>query len=156
IGIFLIEISLALFGGLESTKGRFGWKTWPLNSQHADQVNQFGFRGSAFNPDVKLSIVLLGDSQVETSHGFSEMPEKYLKQELKSLVGAPVNVVTIGSWGWGTDQQYLSLKQYIESINPAYIVLWFSSNDFADNTRPKGAVFIIFSAHLSVLTLPDV
>jgi hypothetical protein len=139
IGIFLIEISLALFGDLEPAKGCYGWKTWSGNPQHASQVNQFGLRGSAFDPNVELSIVLLGDSQVETSHGFSEMPEKYLKQELASLMGVPINVVTIGSWGWGTDQQYLSLKRYIESINPAYIVLWFSSNDFADNTRPNGA-----------------
>jgi hypothetical protein len=139
IGISFIEISLRLFCDLKPAKGRYGWKTWSLNSQHATQVNQFGFRGSAFDPNVKLSVVLLGDSQVETSHDFSEMPEKYLKQELESLVGEPVNVVTMASWGWGTDQQYLSLKQYIERINPAYIILWFSSNDFSDNTRPNGA-----------------
>lgn len=139
VGIFLIEISLVLFGNLEPVKGHYGWKTWSLNPQHAEQVNQFGFRGSEFNPDVKLSIVLLGDSQVETSHDFSEMPEKYLKQELESLAGEPVNVVSMGSWGWGTDQQYLALKQHIEKIKPAYIILWFSSNDFSDNTRPNGA-----------------
>ena len=139
IGIFLIDILLAFFDGLAPAKGRYGWKTWSLNPQHEDQANQFGFRGSTFEPNVPLSVVLLGDSQVETSHDFSEMPEKYLKQELESLMGVSVNVVTIGSWGWETDQQYLSLKRYIGSINPAYTVLWFSSNDFADNTKPNGA-----------------
>jgi hypothetical protein len=58
---------------------------------------------------------------------------------MESLLQTPVNVVSMGSWGWGTDQQYLSLKKYIDRINPAYIVLWFSSNDFSDNTRPNGA-----------------
>jgi hypothetical protein len=139
VGILLIEISLALFCNLKPAKGRYGWKTWATDPQHAEQVNQFGFRGSKLDPEANLNVVLLGDSQVETSHDFSEIPEKYLKQELESLAGEPVNVVTIGSWGWGTDQQYLSLKQYIESINPVYVVLWFSSNDFSDNTRPNGA-----------------
>jgi len=60
-----------------------------------------------------------GDSQVETSHSFSEMPEKYLKQELESLVGAPVNVVTIGSWGWRTDQQNtFHLSSTLRALTP--------------------------------------
>ena len=139
VGLLFVEVSLALFCDLKPAGGYYGWKTWSLDPQHAKEVNQFGFRGEEFDPDVKLSVVLLGDSQVETSHAFSEMPEKYLKQELESLMGEPVNVVSMGSWGWGTDQQYLSLKRYIDGVKPCCIILWFSSNDFSDNTRPNGA-----------------
>ncbi|MFA5238558.1 MAG: hypothetical protein WC476_02450 [Phycisphaerae bacterium] len=139
IGLFLVEILLSLFGELPPIGGDYGWKTWSLDSEHAKQVNQFGFRGSAFNPDSQLRIVLLGDSQVETAHSFSEMPENYLKQELESLTNKSVSVVSIGSWGLGTDQQYLSLEKYIDRINPTCVILWFSSNDFSDNTRPNGA-----------------
>ena len=125
--------------------GDYGWSTWAgsdhlSNEPHSSQVNQFGFRGQPFNLESPMNIILLGDSQVETSHKLSEMPERYLSDALGKRIGSVPNVISIGSWGWGTDQQYLALKEHIDVIKPAYVVLWFTTNDYLDNARSVGFV----------------
>jgi len=125
--------------------GDYGWSTWAgsdhlSNEPHSIQVNQFGFRGQPFNSESPTNIILLGDSQVETSHKLSEMPERYLSDALGKRIGSVPNVISIGSWGWGTDQQYLALKEHIDVIKPAYVVLWFTTNDYLDNARSMGFV----------------
>ena len=61
------------------------------------------------------------------------MPENYLRNYLNKT-----NVISFASWGWGTDQQYLHLKKYINKIKPNHVILWFSMNDIHENKAKLG------------------
>jgi|TARA_B110000261_G_C13073067_1_gene353006 hypothetical protein len=160
--IAILETGLIIYDkGRPLSDGDYGWSTWSSGNErhykawfeenfldpwheadadyvpHTDELNQFGFRGKPME-DSPMNIVLLGDSAVETSHPINDMPERYLASELEKKAGFMPNVISMGSWGWGTDQQYLAIKQHIDDINPSYVVLWFVSNDYRDNTYPKG------------------
>lgn len=158
ICLFLLESYLILNDkGKPLSDGDYGWSTWNKDMEindgyiayklsspdlakmqpHINEVNQFGFRGMPMG-NSPMKIVLLGDSQVETSHPINRMPEKYLTKALEKRIEFLPDVVSMGSWGWGTDQQYLALKKYIDRIKPSHVVLWFTSNDFRDNTYPIG------------------
>ena len=149
IFLLLLEAGLHLTGRGEPKPhfetGNYGWSTWSgadhlSDKPHSSQINQFGFRGQPYNPESSLNIILLGDSQVETSHKLHQMPERYLSDALRKHVGFAPNVISIGSWGFGTDQQYLALKEHIDDIKPAYVVLWFTSNDYRDNSSAIGFI----------------
>jgi hypothetical protein len=156
--LILLEVFLIHFNkGSQISDGDYGWSTWnprmefypkyldykkttPARSKmknHVDEVNQFGFRGIQMGKSTK-NIILLGDSQVETSHLLELMPERFLAEAVKKSIGIKPNVISMGSWGWGTDQQYLALEKYIDKINPSIVLLWFTANDFRDNTYPIG------------------
>ena len=100
---------------------------------HKEQTNGFLTRGKKPDKKIKNDIILIGSSMVETSHRLNEMPENYLRNNLNKT-----NVISFGSWGWGTDQQYIHLKKYINKIKPNHIVLWFSMNDIQDNKFKYG------------------
>mgnify|MGYP005633306851 CR=1 FL=1 len=139
LGLCIFEGILALLHKGEPYRDKMaGWKTWTLDDNHTNEANPFGFRGQHVNADVKWNVILIGDSYVETSHPLQEMPERYLKLGLEMITGEAANVVSIGSWGWGTDQQYLALKEYIEDIKPQYVLLWFTTNDYSDNCNTYG------------------
>ena len=116
-----------------------GWYTWDgadhryTNEIHKKQTNGFLTRGKKPNPALKHNLILLGDSNIETALKINEMPENYLRNYLNDT-----NVISFGSWGWGTDQQYLHLKKYIGKIKPNHIVLWFSLNDLKENALKYG------------------
>ena len=102
------------------------------------ESNEFGFRGRRLEASAKLRIVLLGDSQVEAGGTvFDDMPEAHLRRAMMQTTGTDVSVVSIGSGGWGQDQQLLSLMAHIRRIHPAVVVLWFTArNDLWNNTFP--------------------
>ena len=116
-----------------------GWYTWHgadhlyENEIHKEQTNGFLTRGKKPDKKIKKNIILLGDSSVETSHRLNEMPENYLRNYLNKT-----NVISFASWGWGTDQQYLHLKKYINKIKPNHVILWFSMNDIGENEAKYG------------------
>ncbi len=115
--------------------GTSGWYTWHganhIDGDHKLQTNGFKTRGKV--PQKEKKIILLGDSSVETSHKFEQMPENFLEEFMPSY-----SVVSFGSWGWGTDQQLLHLKENIEKIKPEKVVLWFQTNDPDDNINHLG------------------
>ena len=115
--------------------GSYGWYTWHganhIDGDHKLQTNGFKTRGKA--PQKEKKIILLGDSSVETSHKFEQMPENFLEDFMPGY-----SVVSFGSWGWGTDQQLLHLKENIEKIKPEKVVLWFQTNDPDDNINHLG------------------
>lgn len=155
--IFLEIFLIVTNKSSQRSDGDYGWSTWnprmefypkyldykkttPALSKmknHVDEVNQFGFRGMPMGKS-NYNIILLGDSQVETSHPLELMPERFLAEAVKESTGIKPNVISMGSWGWGTDQQYLALERFIDKINPSIVLLWFTSNDFRDNTYPIG------------------
>ncbi len=116
-----------------------GWYTWDgtdhqqVNEIHKEQTNGFLTRGKKPDKKIKKNIILLGDSYVETSHRLNEMPENYLRSYLNKT-----NVISFGSWGWSTDQQYIHLKKYINEIKPNHVILWFSMNDLKENKYTHG------------------
>ena len=93
------------------------WETWHgadhlyENEVHSEQINIFGHRGQNPNTALKNNIILVGDSYVETSHKLENMPENILRKKLKDT-----NVISLGSWGWSTDQQYLKFKRNKKTI----------------------------------------
>lgn len=158
VTLLLLEVILRIFHIAEPAADRYGWKVWHIDDSHLSEKNDFGFRGLPMDPEASFSVILTGDSQVETSHPFEEMPERYLKKSLESLSGETVNVVSIGSWGWGTDQQYLAIERYIENIRPRCIAVWICDNDFMDNIYPQGQQGPKPTFHLEGETLipPDI
>jgi len=110
-----------------------GWK-WEGDPTEA---NEFGFRGHRRQAQADSTVLLLGDSQVETSRPFHTMPEVFLGETLRQLTKRDVRVVSVGSYGWGQDQQLLALQKYLREIKPRDVALWFQPvNDFWNNTFP--------------------
>jgi hypothetical protein len=102
------------------------------------EQNQFGFRGHRFDPTADVRVVLLGDSQVEAyAVAFDDMPERQLQRTVAELMQTIVSVVSIGSSGWGQDQELLALRAHIKAARPSAVVLWFTEdNDLWNNTFP--------------------
>ncbi len=116
-----------------------GWYTWHgadhlyKNEVHSEQTNGFLTRGKKPDPKIENNIILLGDSTLETSHILNEMPENFLENYLKDT-----NVISFGSWGWSTDQQYLHLKENIKKIKPKHVILWFQMPHLIGNKHKHG------------------
>jgi hypothetical protein len=56
---------------------------------------------------------------------------------LWQLLRTDVSVLSIGSGGWGQDQELLALQAHIKAAVPSAVVLWFTEgNDLWNNTFP--------------------
>lgn len=115
--------------------GKSGWRGGP-----PAEVNQLGFRGQRIEyADGDVVVVLLGDSQVASdSMPMEQMPERRLQAHLGlALPGRRVKVFTLGSGGYGTDQEYLALQEYFEKYRADLVLLWITlSNDVWNNVFP--------------------
>ena len=115
--------------------GKSGWHGGPLG-----EVNQLGFRGQRIEyGESDRVVVLLGDSQVAAEAVPPEqMPERRLQAHLAAASpGAAVKVFTVGSGGYGTDQEYLALRAYLERYRADVVLLWITlSNDVWNNVFP--------------------
>ena len=99
--------------------------------------NELGFRGHRAAGKVDDTIMLVGDSQVETSRPFGRMPEVLLSSALRELTYRDTRVVSVGAIGWGQDQQLLALRRALPVVRPRMVVLWFTPrNDLWNNTFP--------------------
>ena len=115
-------------------------------------VNSQGWRSPEFaqmKSDDVFRVLVLGDSfmaglQVNDDEIFSSV----LRQRLNDAgLGKRVEVITFGVPSWGTDQQYLALRQYGLKLNPDLVVVaFYAQNDVAEtdlmlrsstNTYPK-------------------
>jgi len=102
-----------------------------------NELNQLCFRGKKIeygNND--FVIILLGDSQVEsTCTDFEHIAENCLQ---KSINHKNIKVFSLGAGGYGTDQQFLALKEYYSKGYKADLVLlWFTpENDVINNIFP--------------------
>jgi hypothetical protein len=108
---------------------------WRYKGQY---VNELGYRGQPIHySDRDIVIVLLGDSQVESEQCPPDMmPERYLEQHLKRR-DARFRVFTLGSGGYGNDQQYLALKEYFGKYRADAVLLWQTfNNDVWNNIFP--------------------
>jgi hypothetical protein len=108
-----------------------GWKSLVP----ASEQNEFGFRGRRieYSPDDYV-VVLLGDSQVESAAlGFDGMPERTLEACLNSP-GRRTKVFSLGTGGYGQDQELLALEGYFKKYRADLVVLWQTQgNDIWNN-----------------------
>jgi hypothetical protein len=137
ITVVLVAMFLLTEAVLRLT-GRPGAPVIGWTSGRPGERNQFGFRGQRFDPAADVRVVLLGDSQVEAyAVAFDDMPERQLRSTVAELMRTTVSVVSIGSGGWGQDQELLALQAHIKAVRPSAVVLWFTEdNDLWNNTFP--------------------
>lgn len=113
------------------------WEQSPYRNQSDTATHQLGLRGAPISiADGDFVITLVGDSQVEAgTQPVAEMPERLLQDLLRDSYGLrQVKVFSVASAGWGTDQQYLALQQYLGRFRSDLVVLWFTSvNDYWEN-----------------------
>ena len=79
-------------------------------------------------------VLLLGDSQVEAmALPFDAMPERLLESALQGR-GRHVRVFSVGTGGYGQDQELLALEEYFRTNRADLVVLWQTqSNDIWNN-----------------------
>ena len=98
-----------------------GWRS----SVQTSELNELGFRGVRIDyTGTDCVIVLVGDSHVEAKAlPFDAMPARRLEFHLSSQ-GKSVKVFTVGTWGYGQDQQLLALEEYFQKYRADLVVLW--------------------------------
>lgn len=108
----------------------------------ADSLNQLGFRGKTIqrrNSSREKIILFVGDSQVEANGlPFQYMIEN-LVQELLNQRDTAHNYkcYSVGSGGFGQDQEFLALREYFKKYEADKVVMWLTpENDIWNNMFP--------------------
>lgn len=133
ISLLIIELALRLID--KPSRPISGWN----DCKRPNECNYLGFRGAeiTYSPDDYV-VVLLGDSLAAAWYlPFEQMPERRLEQYLKQYK-KNVKVVTIGTHGYGQDQQLLALKEYYKKHRADLVLLFLSiRTDIEDNIFPE-------------------
>lgn len=132
IGLLMVEVVLRVLD--KPSDAPSGWRS----SVDRSELNQLGFRGQPIEyAKDDFVIVLLGDSAVEAvACGYEWMPERRLQVHLNSD-GKKVKVFSLGTSGYGQDQESLALREYFEKYRADMVVLWFAeTNDVWNNVFP--------------------
>jgi hypothetical protein len=128
------------------------WRGWGLRAGAAGwqrsegdafvAVNRYGFRGPAVTPAKPpgvYRIAVLGDSfteaqQVNYDQSFCAVMQRRLGK-CPAMKGRKVQVLDFGVDGYGTAQEYLTLKHYVWKFSPDAVVLAiFTGNDIRNNS----------------------
>ena len=128
-----------------------GWKNKPLasgvfNEEGEAQVdiNSDGLRGPEVvkpKPKDTFRIALLGDSftiavQVPLEQTYAKVMERELNQNCQALAGQKVEVLNFGVNGYGTAQQFLTLREKALEFEPDLVMLgYFIGNDVTENSK---------------------
>jgi hypothetical protein len=130
-----IEIGLRLLHWPSwDVERRAGWKSTDPDGF----LNELRYRGKPIRySDRDIVIVLLGDSQVQAAAcSPDEMPEQFLENYLDQF-DPRYKVFSLGSGGYGNDQEYLALKEYFGKYRANAVVLWETfDNDIWNNVFP--------------------
>jgi hypothetical protein len=113
---------------------RAGWKS----TDDDGFLNELRYRGKPIQySDRDIVIVLLGDSQVQSAACSPDrMPEQFLENYLDQF-DPRYKVFSIGSGGYGNDQEYLALNEYFRKYRADAVVLWETfNNDVWNNVFP--------------------
>ncbi len=118
-----------------------GWKTTPnyiFSGTMQDSQNQSypvelsydqnGFKAFGKLPTTKPKLFFIGDSYTSSIEVSNE--KSYFHLIGDSL---DVEIFAYGQSGYGTLQEYLILDQYLDTIQPDFIIWQVSVNDFVDN-----------------------
>lgn len=128
-----------------------GWKNKPFasgvfNEEGEAQVdiNSDGLRGPEIvkpKPQDTFRIALLGDSftiavQVPLEQTYAKVMERELSQNCQALAGKKVEVLNFGVNGYGTAQQFLTLREKALLFEPDLVMLgYFIGNDVTENSK---------------------
>jgi len=95
------------------------------------RTNSMGFRDDDWATDEQgLRIAVLGDSFMEALH----VPDgEILADILETRFNGDVDVLNFGITGYGTLHEFLVFKKYAKRYNPDFVLLFFVTNDIADN-----------------------
>jgi len=96
------------------------------------QYNSYGFRDDEFDATDAKKIMMLGDSFI---FGNGVNQNERVSEVLENLTD--YEVWNMGVSGYGTDQQYLSLKRHGAQFEPDIVMMGFFTNDI---TNTNGAV----------------
>lgn len=88
----------------------------------------------SYNKGDKKRIVLLGDSMIY-GHGLNDSDT--FSTKFQRLVGDEYEVIPFAVPGYGTNQEFLWLKEEIINYNPDIVILFFYQNDFSDSSTPN-------------------
>lgn len=104
-------------------------------------INSSGFRDDEFavaREPGTIRIAVLGDSQEEAL----QVPlfatwQKVMAGKLSRGLGKKVETYNFGVSGYGTDQQWLTLREKVWNFSPDMVILAFSPNDVGDTFKNK-------------------
>lgn len=105
------------------------------------KINSFGFRDDEFSKEKNqgvFRIAVLGDSQEEALQvELEDTWQKILARKLSESLGRPVETYNFGVSGYGTDQEWLTLREKVWQFRPDMVILAFSPNDVGDVYKNK-------------------
>lgn len=147
-----------------------GWRPWPgARGWYAGEgggyveINGEGFRDvdhTLDKPPGTYRIAVLGDSMTEGREVMLE--ETYWKRleallpACPALAGKKIEVMNYAVNGYGTAQEYLSLKDYAIKHHPDLVLLaMFTANNLVKNSKPLGGhrdrpYFAVVDGHLEL------
>jgi hypothetical protein len=116
--------------------GASGWQT--REGRAWVSINEDGFRGPSVaqrKPKGLTRIAVLGDSfTLATQVPYERTFCSVLQRELERALRRPVQVLDFGVSGYGTGQEYLTLREEVWKYSPdAVILAVFTGNDLNDN-----------------------
>ncbi len=104
-------------------------------------INSHGFRDSEFYKEKAegvFRIAVLGDSQEEALQvALADTWQKVMTKKLSEGSGSKVETYNFGVSGYGTDQQWLTLREKVWQFAPDLVILAFSPNDVGDTYKNK-------------------
>jgi hypothetical protein len=136
--------------GWKLKAGASGWQTH--EGQAFIEVNRDGFRGPDYSfekPPGTLRIAVLGDSFTEAQHvpfgdTFCAVMQRDLQAQCPFAIGGDrqprrlfnqVEVMNFGCDGYGTTQEFLTLRHWVWRYSPDVVVLaFFNGNDVRNNS----------------------
>lgn len=102
-------------------------------------VNSDGFRDREFKVEkdpAVLRIAVLGDSQEEALQvELDKTWQKVMVRELSQKSRVKVESYNFGVSGYGTDQEWLTLREKVWQFSPDMVILAFSPNDVGDTYK---------------------
>ena len=134
--LLLAELALQIIG--KPSPDISGWRFKGRTSE----TNELGFRGQPIQYESDdFVVVMLGDSQVAAyACAFEWMPERRLQHYLTNngnTGNKNVKVFTIGTEGYGQDQQLLLMQEFYRTYRADLVVLWQTpNNDVWNNMFP--------------------
>ncbi|HEY0080834.1 MAG TPA: SGNH/GDSL hydrolase family protein [Pyrinomonadaceae bacterium] len=154
VGLLLVEAALRVAGyaypvfyvtdaerGWALKAGVEGW--YRKEGEAYIRINSDGLRDvehSKAKPEGTLRIAVVGDSyaealQVSLEETFWKVMEREL-QACPAFGGKRVEVVNFGVSGYGTAQEFITLRRHVRAYSPDIVLLAFTTaNDISDNSR---------------------
>ena len=142
LSMIVLDLVVVLIRPMNYEKTRYGWRSPSGIQKHKVQDTRDNFREITnyyfrngfkrwgnINSD-KNKILIIGDSftqmnLVANGEEWYAYIEKYLKD---------IELFVYGRGGYGTLQEYLVLDDYIDEVNPKFIIWQFCDNDYVNNT----------------------